>query len=64
MGQKFTHCAIPSRLFEPLPEAASISRVRKFAAGEWSELGSRDMDCIGRIVIVSDGQRKPGENRD
>jgi hypothetical protein len=24
---------------------------KDFAAGEWSELGSRDMDCIGRMVM-------------
>jgi len=24
---------------------------KRFAAGEWSELGSRDMDCIGRMVM-------------
>jgi RHS repeat-associated protein len=24
---------------------------KQFAAGEWSELGSRDMDCIGRMVM-------------
>jgi hypothetical protein len=22
------------------------------AASEWSELGSRDMDCIGRMVVM------------
>jgi hypothetical protein len=24
---------------------------KEFAAGEWSELGSRDMDCVGRMVM-------------
>jgi hypothetical protein len=25
--------------------------LKEFSAGEWSELGSRDMDCIGRMVM-------------
>ncbi|MEN3369907.1 MAG: hypothetical protein V7609_2050 [Verrucomicrobiota bacterium] len=36
---------------EALGTSLSYAIPRYFAAGEWSELGSRDIDCIGRMVI-------------
>jgi RHS repeat-associated protein len=40
-----------NRMYQPELGRFMQPDPKEFGAGEWSELGSRDMDCIGRMVM-------------
>jgi len=53
-GEHHRNQTIPKRLAsvrESVQQAKSESDNGNMAASEWSDMGSRDMDCIGRMAM-------------